>query len=316
VTTSEKRNVYICAAGHSGSTLLDLILGSHSEAVSLGEVTQLPKNLTLNTTCTCGTPVQQCGYWTSVLRLLGERLQLDILKEPYTLNLGFIDARVVIDQGKQTRWYKIHRKLITGAVYLYWRFRVPGLGLLTKGYERAMKNNLALYDAVRDVSGSRVIIDSTKHYVKAVGLYRSAPELTRIVLLTRDGRGVFYSNLKRSFGRKRSLQSWLNHFSHALPLFAKQLPESAVLQVHYEALCSDPVTTLKEICDFIGIAFEQSMLEFSEQENHIANGNDMRFIDSSEIRCDECWRKELKPGDAEYFKRYAWTLNRQLGYED
>lgn len=313
---AEVKNVYICAAGHSGSTLLDLILGSHSNMVSLGEITQLPKNLSLNTSCTCGSPVQDCGYWTRVLSLLTERLQLDIAKNPYLLELGFIDARVVIDHKKQTKWYGIRRKIVTGLTYLSWRYRMPGLTIFTKAYDRAMKNNLALYDCVREVSGCRVVVDSTKHYMKAVGIYRSAPAQTKIILLTRDGRGVFYSNLKRKFGRRRSLESWLKHFSRALPLFANQLPASAVLQVRYEDLCRDPTSTLQTVCKFIGLDFESAMLDFSTHIHHIANGNDMRFIESSEIRCDERWREQLAPDDANYFKRYAWELNQQLGYND
>ena len=34
--------VFICSAGHSGSTLLDMLIGSHPECESLGEVVLLP----------------------------------------------------------------------------------------------------------------------------------------------------------------------------------------------------------------------------------------------------------------------------------
>ena len=50
---SNVRVAFICSAGHAGSTLLDLLLGANSAAVSLGEITHLPKNLALNTPCTC-----------------------------------------------------------------------------------------------------------------------------------------------------------------------------------------------------------------------------------------------------------------------
>lgn len=309
-------NVYICAAGHSGSTLLDLILGSHSKTVSLGEITQLPKNYALNTGCTCGSPVRDCAFWQQVLHRLTQQLNIDIEKNPYALDLGFIDARVVIDNNQQTKWYNLRRRLVTGGAYLHWRYGLPGLSRFTKVFERAMKNNLALYDVVREVSGADIVVDSTKHYMKAIGLYRSASENTRIILLTRDGRGVFYSNVKRNFGRKRSLASWLNHFSRALPLFARQLPATAVMQVCYEELCRDPVATIQSVCKFIGIDFEPAMLDFASHTHHIANGNDMRFISSSEIRCDERWRDELQQADKDYFRRHAWRLNQQLGYKD
>lgn len=316
MTTAQKMNVFICAAGHSGSTLLDLILGSHSDMVSMGEITQLPKNLSLNTSCTCGSPIRECTYWKHVLTLLAERLQLDITRDPYKLDLGFIDARVVVDHDNQTKWYEFRRKLVTGLTYLSWRYRLPNIAFFTNIFERAMKNNLTLYDCVREASNCHVVVDSTKHYMKAVGLYRSAPKSTKVILLTRDGRGVFYSNLKRQFGRKQSIRSWVKHFSRTLPLFANQLPASAVLQVRYEDLCRNPSSTLQVLCDFIGLDYENSMLDFSTHIHHIANGNDMRFINSSEIRCDELWREKLNAEDVKYFERYAWKLNRQLGYND
>jgi len=38
-----KQVVFVMGAGHCGSTLLDLILGSHSECFSLGELFSLPR---------------------------------------------------------------------------------------------------------------------------------------------------------------------------------------------------------------------------------------------------------------------------------
>jgi len=316
MTAPAAKNLFICAAGHSGSTLLDLLLGSHSRATSLGEVTQLPKNLALNTSCTCGSPVRACDFWKAVAQSLAKRLNIDMLSHPYALDLGFIDARVVVDVARQTRLYALWRKLVTGMMYASWRYNLPIPTPFANIYIKAMDNNLSLYDAVREVSGCSVIVDSTKHYMKAVGLYRQAPENTRVILLTRDGRGVFYSNLKRGFGQKASLESWLTHYARALPLFEKQLPPSAVMQVRYEDLCCDPASTLERICSFVGLAFEPTMLDFSQHKHHIANGNDMRFLASSEIRCDERWREEMSQEDITYFKRSAWEMNCRLGYSD
>ena len=50
--------VYISSAAYSGSTLLDLLLGSHSRIESLGEISFLAQDLAVNNRCTCGTPVR------------------------------------------------------------------------------------------------------------------------------------------------------------------------------------------------------------------------------------------------------------------
>jgi hypothetical protein len=101
--------IYICSADHSGSTLLDLLLGSHPRAAPLGEISQLPKNIALNTPCTCGTAVRLCLVWRDVLCLMGEHLGTDLMRDPYALNLGYPKASVVIDTAHQNSAYLIRR---------------------------------------------------------------------------------------------------------------------------------------------------------------------------------------------------------------
>lgn len=65
--------VYVASVTHSGSTLLDLVLGSHSRLLSLGELKVLrPERRTklervLADRCTCGAPDKAaCAFWSGV----------------------------------------------------------------------------------------------------------------------------------------------------------------------------------------------------------------------------------------------------------
>jgi hypothetical protein len=65
--------IYILSLGHSGSTLLDLFLGSHSHIESGGEVRWYYDFMSANSVrsdearvCTCGVNVANCYYWESV----------------------------------------------------------------------------------------------------------------------------------------------------------------------------------------------------------------------------------------------------------
>lgn len=65
--------IYILGSGHSGSTLLDLILGSSTRIESVGEVRQLSTVLFGGRsdnarTCTCGATVTTCRFWSSVIQ--------------------------------------------------------------------------------------------------------------------------------------------------------------------------------------------------------------------------------------------------------
>ena len=106
--------VYICSAGHSGSTLLDLLLGSHSRIASLGEIDQLSKNIALNTLCACGEPVRSCVLWRDILAKAGKQIGSDLTERPYALHMGYPKASSVIDHAHQTRAYLLKRKVLLG----------------------------------------------------------------------------------------------------------------------------------------------------------------------------------------------------------
>lgn len=60
--------VFIASLGHSGSTLLDLMLGSHPRLVSLGEVhATLARAAEKQNVCTCGKAAEECPIWGPVL---------------------------------------------------------------------------------------------------------------------------------------------------------------------------------------------------------------------------------------------------------
>ncbi len=67
-----ERAVVVTCLGHSGSTLLDLILGGHPRIIGLGEVFATMGNLARQKSeksenvCTCGRPQAECPFWGPV----------------------------------------------------------------------------------------------------------------------------------------------------------------------------------------------------------------------------------------------------------
>lgn len=308
------RYIYICSAGHSGSTLLDLLIGSHSRVAPLGEIDQLSKNLALNTQCSCGKPVRSCDLWQAVAERVGKDIGIDVFARPYDLHMGYPKASTVIDPAHQTPAYLVRRRLILGALYLQLRSRISLLTPLTHRVTVATDNNFRVFDAVRDILSVDAIVDSSKSYLKAVSLYLRRPEHVRILLLTRDGRGVLWSNLKRGTSRAAAIGEWQHQYTRALPLLDRHVARDHVLRVRYEDLTSTPRETLQSICNFAELTFEESMLDFRAKAHHVANGNRMRISGSSSIRRDDEWLAGLSPDDLAFFERTAGRLNRSLGY--
>jgi hypothetical protein len=306
--------VFICSAGHSGSTLLDLLIGSHPRAISLGEITQLPKNLALDSRCSCGAPVTSCELWRTVLdRLVREPQFANVRTRPYDLYLGLFEAGTVVDVRRQTPLRKLHRRLVYAAAYARWRFRaLPGA--VTAPLALGARNKHLLYRVVAQTAGRSLLVDSSKHYLEAVALHQAAPEQTKIVLLVRDGRAVFYSGLKRGHSRRKALNAWLKTYRRALPLLETHVPAEDLLRVSYEELAENPVRELHRICRFVGVPFDPQMLEFRSLVHHVLSGNDMRLAATAAIQIDAAWRERLAKGDLDYFERRAGALNRALGY--
>lgn len=81
-----KEIVYILSMSHSGSTLNDLLIGSHSKIQSCGEVRQLKKYIkselrpNQSDRCSCGAkPLISCKFWSKVLSNIKRKGQFSYL---------------------------------------------------------------------------------------------------------------------------------------------------------------------------------------------------------------------------------------------
>lgn len=304
--TQEPRRIgtaCIVSAGHSGSTLLNLMLGGHPEAVAVGEITHLPKNLALNTPCQCGAPVRECVFWQDVLR----RLPIDMSTNPYALETGLIDAARVIDHSHATSAYKLRWKAIhtlVGAGLL------TGIDLRVPVFERSITHTQMLFDAIRETSGCPLVVDSSKSYLKTLGLYRRAPETTRLIVLCRDGRGVMWSEMKRGMTRSKALASWKKFYARTLRLL-RNVDPAHVAYVRYEDLTHDPEGELGRLAAFLGLRLDPGMLRLDSKVHHLTNGNDMRLRDGTVRPTDFSWRR-MPQEHLSYFERRAGYFNDRL----
>lgn len=313
----DPRVIYVCAAARSGSTLSDMFLGSHSQVASLGELNFLGKAISLGQSCTCGSTVGSCGSWAMVLDALKAEVGPDLRANPYGLRLWDALASTVVDHAYQTASYRRavqFRKAwmeVRGQLPAAFRERVP----IPESLRLAIQNKVHLYRIIARLWQKRVLVDSSKNQREAVELYLSWPERVRVVLLTRDGRGVYLSQKRGGRDNAQSLAGWRNYYRRALPLIERHVPAHAKLWLRYEDLASDPEAAGRQLCNFAGIPFEPSMLDLAGVTRHMVNGNDTRFAPGKGFRLDERWRRELSRADLDYFERHGGgAMNRLLGY--
>lgn len=309
--------IYICSAARSGSTLLDMLLGGHSSGASLGEFSFLGKAISLQQSCGCGSQITECDAWDKVLSKIILEKGINLREKPYALRQWDTKASVVIDPLQQTKGYLFLSKLRAILAKLHFsgcpNALKPGMpNSLKKGAE----NTEYLYELILKEWDKSFIIDSSKNYLKAIQIYKNSPTKTKVILLTRDGRGVFFSRFNTGFTKKESFQGWYRYYRSALYFLSKHIEKKDLLIVKYEDLMGDLEGELKRICAWAQIDYESEMCELSSGERHLVNGNNTMFKRDKPIKLDERWKTELQINDLEWFMKRAGDLNLMLGYRN
>ena len=135
--------IYIAGAGRSGSTLVDITLGSIENHWSLGELFFFVENgLMLGEYCSCGKKVQECDFWRRVTTSWNKVRKLT-------------DEEFISIQADLLRNKGIFHNL---------RFN-----FFPKNEHSNYQNDLmALYNILFEVTKAQVLIDSSKNtqYIK------------------------------------------------------------------------------------------------------------------------------------------------------
>ena len=311
----------ICSAARSGSTLLDMVIGSQQSAASLGEFSFLGKALALNQKCTCGETVCDCPAWKMIFDSVLHDRNIDLRKTPYALRQWDTHAVAVIDKSQQTFKYLLSAKLRRLQCDI--KFLMPKNSLIKLRLPQVLRegaeNTIYLYEKIASLWNKNVIVDSSKNITKALALHEYAPDKVKIIFLTRDGRGVFYSKcssrLSRGLSFRQALNGWSRYNTRALSLLEKNLKNNQYLQIKYEDLAANPTETLRHICNFLEMPYEKDLIGLSEVERHMVNGNATRFRPNQSIQLDERWKTGLVGKEMEYFMARGSKLNARLGYE-
>lgn len=108
--------VFIASLGHSGSTLLDLVLGGHSRLVGLGEVAAVLTSRgngqpSLTGMCSCGQEAGSCPLWSDVARRLREEPDARLGRQ-YRIVLESVAAMfgpdvIPVDSSKYLQWLRL-----------------------------------------------------------------------------------------------------------------------------------------------------------------------------------------------------------------
>lgn len=319
---------YILAASHSGSTLLSMLLGSHPQITTIGEMNLSPHAMgdLDRYRCSCGQLIRQCEFWRKVQEGMAQRgVQFDLadagtdyrgLPSPYAQRL----LRPMV-RAKTLECVRDCGLFLSGD----WRSALPEIH----------RRNAALASSVTELTGARVIVDSSKVGLRLKYLLRNPDMDVRVIRLIRDGRAVALTYVdpanfadakdpdrrsggmggdraKERLSMSQAAYEWRRCVEEAEHLL-RSMDKSRWIEVRYEDYCREPHDTLARLHRFLGVESGRQPKKFRSVEQHVV-GNGMRLDTTSDIRLDERWRDVLTAEQLATFEKVAGTMNRRYGY--
>jgi hypothetical protein len=184
-----------------------------------------------------------------------------------------------------------------------------------------------VYHAAADVSGARVLVDSSKHVSTAYVLRHVGAIDLAVLHLVRDPRAVAYAWTKTKarpeagenavMARYSPMKTSVYYTVQNAMLDALRLTNTPYLRVRYEDFTAAPADTMRRILaltgdeatPLTGIAGHQLTLS----GNHNVGGNPMKLMTGPiTIRRDDAWKSRLRARDRATVT--ALTAPHVLGY--
>lgn len=301
--------LYVGGWGRSGSTLLAHMLDHLPGYVSVGELRYVWQGgVAANELCGCGQPFASCEFWQEV----GERA------------FGGWDAVDVQEVLELEASVLRHRNVPALAA--------PGLAPgYAEPFRRYAELTGRLYQAIAQVAGARVVVDSTKNPPYAYFLRRVGGLDVRVVHLVRDSRGVVFSWMKRmvrpeitdaeahfeEFSPGRAALRW-TECNLAFELLRRL--RTPTVRVRYESLAAEPRAQLERVLARLDPGtHDLAFLDSGEVEvgahQHSIRGNPMRFEHGRQrVRVDDAWRTQMRAGSRRLVTAVTWPLLLTYGY--
>lgn len=300
------RVVYVAGSGHTGSTLLSLLMDVHPSIASVGEVSVKPKirrrGDQLQQKCSCGALVPECPFWRGVSQRVsddGFEFGPDNWTNDYRSENPLMNRLLVR-----------HSSLPT--IRAAQRWLSSSLPVYSAHLRHIDRVNVSFIRAVLAESRAEVFLDASKRSMRLLRLLQ-IPELdVKVVRLVRDVRGYAASAKRRGLTIDDAANIWKKD-QDVIAEMTAEMPPDRVFLLRYEDLCGTLETTARRLWDFCGVAPVALPERLFSEEHHVL-GNSMRLGGTIEIKLNESWRRSLDPAEQRRILQIAGMANRTFGY--
>jgi hypothetical protein len=299
--------LYVVGLGRSGSTILSNSLGQIGGYFSAGELNFIWKNNVIeDRLCGCGRPFRECPVW------------MRVMDEAFGGMDGADPREMMRLQASGTRTRHIPLMLAP-----------RGERVLRERLEKLLMNYERLYEAIASVTGSRVVVDSSKEPAHGYAMSMISGVDFRVVHLIRDPRAAAYSWLKKKpqpdseeiehmarFSPAKSSALWDSWNASAEALW-RRTPER-YMRLRYEDFVAEPRKSLARILGLVGVTAELPLAgerEVALAVSHTVSGNPNRFETGAvELRPDQEWVSGMSLSDRALVTALTLPLLKHYGY--
>ena len=302
------RVLYVMGHGWSGSTILGNLLGELDDFFHAGELRRLwGEALPSAAPCGCGVAVTECPVWSAVLA------------HPLVADL---------DPAEVDRWH-MRATPVRRTLGLLRQASRPGKSQNETHVESSRELDLAryldaaqrLYRAVGEVTGSRVIVDTSKRSGDAAALLLMAEVDARFVHLVRDPRAVAYSWAKRAapgHGPVATARDWMA-FNLLDEAVRRRAGFGRSIRLRYEDFVANPRSSVRAVWALVDESPGQLPLTGDRVAvlgvNHGVMGNPSRFTTGEvELREDSEWKRAQSPRERRIITTLTLPLMLRYGY--
>ncbi|WP_158579941.1 sulfotransferase [Geodermatophilus marinus] len=309
---SRTKVLSIVGPGRSGTTILTSVLGQTEGFLNVGELRWLwRRGLLEGRACGCGAPsLQACPLWSRVIeKVSAGRVATDLAAE-------------IGGALEELAWRRHRLRVIREATAGSSQW--PAL-------EQVRQVSEGLISAIAEVTGARVVVDSSKRAQDAA-VIAGLDEVEHYVLhMVRDPAAVIHSWQRRdktthaadgartmaTRGFLPSMVRWSENCLGAEALH-QRMPGGRWMFVRYEDFAAAPRATVARILSFLG---EDVPPPFVDEDtvvldvNHTVAGNPNRFrVGPVQVRADDEWRRRMPHRQQLAVRALSWPLLLRYGY--
>lgn len=252
--------------------------------------------------------------------MLGAHDRVTCLPEsPFIGRLAHLDQCRAVDRRTDA---EVHRAIRSDFKFAFWKLSLQDLDTCAKvtatSYHNLIDTYVICFARHNTRPGATHWVDhSPTNLMYSARLYTQFPE-AKFIHLVRDGRAVCASWMPLNWGPNTIIpaaQAWATYIGYGMAAEAA-LPAAVVRRVTYEDLVAEPEKVLLQLCHWLGLPYQASLLTGSGLEIPIYTRNQHaligRPVDPKRIAD---WRTKLSAREIELFEYATGDLLVHLGYE-